>query len=114
MQVRSVRPVIAHPERYASLFEESDPIDPLLEVGALALLDVMSLVGRYGERPRRAAERMLDEGIYDAACTDAHRPDDVAVVERALARLRELAGKEESTLLLRDHPTEILAGTYEP
>lgn len=114
MQVRGVRPLIAHPERYSALFRETDPLDPLLDVGALTLLDVMSLVGRYGERPRRAAERMLEEGAYDAACTDAHRPDDVAIVARAVERLRELAGPEETDLLLAAHPRAILEGAYEP
>lgn len=114
MMVRGVRPVIAHPERYAALFRETDPLDPLLDVGALTLLDLMSLIGRYGERPRRAAERMLEEGAYDAACTDAHRPDDVAAVARSVERLRELVGREEAELLLGTHPRAILEGTYEP
>jgi protein-tyrosine phosphatase len=114
MQVRGVRPVIAHPERYAALFRETEPLDPLLDVGALTLLDVMSLVGKYGERPRRAAERLLEEGAYDAACTDTHRPDDVAIVERAVERLRALVGAEETELLLGSHPRAILDGTYEP
>ncbi|MDQ3031692.1 MAG: protein tyrosine phosphatase [Myxococcota bacterium] len=114
MQVRGVRPVIAHPERYQALFRSTDPLDPMLDVGALTLLDVMSLAGRYGERPRRTAERMLEEGAYDAACTDAHRPDDVAIVERALERLRELVGAEETELLLGEHPRAILDGRYDP
>jgi protein-tyrosine phosphatase len=114
MQLRGVRPVIAHPERYAALMRETDPLDPLLDAGALTLLDLMSLVGRYGERTRRAAERMVEEGVYDAACSDAHRPDDVALVGRAVDRLRELVGREETEQLLGEHPRAILAGTYEP
>lgn len=114
MQLRGVRPVIAHPERYADLARHSDPLDPLLEVGALCQLDLMSLVGRYGERARRAAERMLQEGLYDLACTDAHRPDDVAHVERALARLHAAIGGPEAENLLRENPRRILDGTYEP
>lgn len=114
MQVRGIKPVIAHPERYAALFKTTDPLDPLLGVGALTLLDVMSLAGRYGDRPRRAAERMLEEGAYDAACTDTHRPDDVDIVARALERLRELVGADESELLLGEHPRQILDGRYDP
>jgi hypothetical protein len=62
----------------------------------------------------RAAERMLEEGAYDAACTDSHRPDDVAMVAKAIERLRELVGREETELLLGAHPNAILEGTYEP
>lgn len=113
MQVRGVRPVLAHPERYAALFDETDPLDPMLAVGTVALLDVMSLVGRYGRASRRAAERMLDEGVYYAACTDAHRPGDVALVGEAIARLRELVGDEETEELLAENPRRILSGDVE-
>jgi protein-tyrosine phosphatase len=114
MQVKGLRPVIAHPERYHALFDRTDPLDPLLEVGAVTLLDTMSLTGKYGERPRRAAERMLEEGAYDAACSDAHRPEDVDVLEKAIVRLERLVGKEEARALLGERPRAILEGTYEP
>lgn len=113
MQLRGVRPVLAHPERYAALFRETDPLDPLLNVGCVALLDLMSLVGRYGQKPQRAAERMLEEGAYYAACTDTHRPSDVDLVAHAIERLVALVGAEERDELLRDNPARILDGTVE-
>jgi protein-tyrosine phosphatase len=113
MQVRGVRPVLAHPERYAALFRTTDPLDPMLEVGTVALLDVMSLVGRYGRASQRAAERMLEEGVYYAACSDAHRPTDVPVVAQAIDRLRALVGDEETRELLADNPRRILDGRVE-
>jgi protein-tyrosine phosphatase len=112
--VKGLHPVIAHPERYAALQDETDSLDPLLEVGALSQLDVMSLVGRYGERSKRAAERMVEEGAYDLACSDAHRPDDVELVARGIERLKSLAGKTEAQELLSTNPRAILDGTYEP
>lgn len=113
MQVRGVRPVLAHPERYAALFEQTDPLDPMLAVGTVALLDLMSLVGRYGRASRRAAERMLEEGVYYAACSDAHRPSDVELVAQAIERLRELVGAEEAEELLSENPRRILSGDVE-
>ncbi|MFW6066750.1 MAG: tyrosine-protein phosphatase [Myxococcota bacterium] len=111
LQIREIRPVLAHPERYPALFRSTDPLDRLLDVGALPLLDVMALVGRYGRRPRRAAERMLDEGVYYAACSDSHRPGDVDVVAEAIQRLHRLVGEEEARELLAVHPRAILDGT---
>jgi protein-tyrosine phosphatase len=111
MQVRGIRPVIAHPERYAPLYRETDPIDPILDAGGLPLLDLMSLVEHYGTQPRLAAERMLEEGVYYAACTDCHRPDDVARVREAIERLRELVGDDETDELLAVNPRRILDGT---
>lgn len=114
MQVAGLRPMIAHPERYSPLANETEPLDALLDAGAMTQLDLMSLVGRYGDRPRRVAERMLEEGAYDIACSDAHRPEDVELVARAIERLRELVGDDEARSLLATNPAGVLDGTYDP
>lgn len=113
MRVRGIRPVLAHPERYPALFGSSTPIERALEVGAVALLDLMSLTGKYGRRPRHTAERMLEEGMYYAACTDCHRPTDVEHVSEAIERLKELVGDEDAKALLSEHPRAILRGEVE-
>jgi protein-tyrosine phosphatase len=113
LRVRGARVVLAHPERYRPLFDRTHALDPLLDAGALPLLDLMSLTGRYGRAPQRAAERMLDEGTYFAACTDAHKPEDVPDVERGIERLKELVGANEAMELLSTNPQHILAGTAE-
>jgi protein-tyrosine phosphatase len=113
MQVRGVRPVLAHPERYSPLWKDDEPLRLLTERGTLALLDVMALVGKYGKRPQRTAEAWLDDGLYYAACTDSHRPDDLEMVEEALERLRALRGVDEARRLLDEHPRRILAGTVQ-
>lgn len=103
-----LRPVLAHPERYEPVWKDDRCLDPLLDAGALLLLDVCALVGKYGRASQRAAERLLDDGAYEAACSDAHRPEDVDAVVRAVTVLEARAGKEESQRLLRDAPRAIL------
>ena len=85
-------------------------LDPLLDAGAIPQLDLMSLVGRYGRQPQRAAERLLSEGLYYLACSDAHRAIDVDLVRDAIARLRALVGREEADALMGENPRRILAG----
>lgn len=108
---RRVQIVLAHPERYHPLFRKSDEIDPLTAAGALPLLDLMSLVGHYGRRPRKAAERMLDEDIYYAACSDVHRPQDVDKVAKAIHVLEKRVGGARTRELLYENPRHILSGT---
>ena len=43
---------------------------------ALAASDVAALVGKYGRQPTKCAHRLLEEGYYYAACSDAHRASD--------------------------------------
>jgi len=113
LQVRGLKPVIAHPERYTPIWKSSDALRELTERGALALLDVMSLGGKYGRKPQRIAEQLLDEDLYFAACTDSHKPDDLELVARSIERLRELVGEEHAETMLAEHPRQILAGTVQ-
>jgi protein-tyrosine phosphatase len=106
-------PVLAHPERYEPVWRDDTCLDPLLDAGAHLLLDVCALVGKYGQKPQRAAEKLLEEDTYEAACSDAHRPGDVDIVAKAIDRLEALVGVEEAHRLLADGPRGILeeAGT---
>ena len=110
MQTRGIKPVLAHPERYRPFFKHSKALKPLVNAGALPLLDLMSLVGKYGEQPQETAERMLEEGLYYAACSDSHRPTHVPFVKEAIERLHELVGEVRAKALLSVNPAKILDG----
>ncbi len=102
--------VIAHPERYEPVWADDRCLDPLFDAGARLLLDVCAVVGKYGRAPQRAAEKLLEDGAYEAACSDAHKPQDVPEVERSIRRLEGLVGKEETRRLLSEAPRGILEG----
>jgi protein-tyrosine phosphatase len=101
-------PVLAHPERYEPTWNDDSCLDPLLDAGAVLLLDVCALVGKYGRAPQRAAEKLLEEDAYEAACSDAHRPRDVDDVARAIERLVELVGPGEARRMLVEGPRAIV------
>lgn len=103
-----LRPVLAHPERYQPVWKDDACLDPLLDAGTALLLDLCALVGKYGRASRKAAEKLLEEEAYEAACSDAHRPSDVDEVARALETLEKRAGSRETTRLLRDGPRGLL------
>ena len=110
---RKIRPVLAHPERYEPVWDEPAVVEPLIDGGALLLLDVAALAGKYGRAPRRAAEALLERNYYYAACSDAHKASDVAEVKAGIKILFDRLGAEEATFLLRDGPRTILDGTVE-
>jgi len=110
LRSRGLLPVIAHPERYQCLWRSADILERLVDSGSAALLDVAALVGKYGRQPQKCAEQLLERGLYHAACSDAHRPSDIAEVARGIERLRELYGDDEVTFLLREGPESLLAG----
>ncbi|HEY3254046.1 MAG TPA: CpsB/CapC family capsule biosynthesis tyrosine phosphatase [Polyangiaceae bacterium] len=110
LRSRGLLPVIAHPERYQCLWREPEILEALVDSGSAALLDVAALVGKYGRKTQDCAEVLLERGLYHAACSDAHRPSDIAEVARGIERLRELYGAEEVTFMFREGPEQLLRG----
>ena len=110
LRSRGLLPVIAHPERYQCLWRSPDTLERLVDGGSAALLDVAALIGKYGRKTQECAEILLERGLYHAACSDAHRPSDLAEVARGMARVAELYGEEEVDFLFREGPESLLAG----
>ncbi len=110
---RKIRPVLAHPERYEPVWKDIHVLDEIVDGGAVLLLDVAALAGKYGRAPKRAAEALLEEGYYYAACSDAHKASDVVDVIRGIAELEEVAGADETRFLLIEGPAQILEGRVE-
>jgi protein-tyrosine phosphatase len=101
--------ILAHPERYHPVWADDSCLDAILDAGGHLLLDVCALIGKYGRVAQAAAEKLLREEAYEAACSDAHKPGDVPDVKRAIARLEELVGQAEAVRLLAEAPAAILA-----
>lgn len=64
------RPLIAHPERYMYM-DESD-YSALKAKGYQFQLNLLSLSGYYGSRPRLVSEKLLAQGCYDYVGSDLH------------------------------------------
>lgn len=107
---RRLLPVIAHPERYRKFWDHPEALERLEEQGIAALLDCMALTGKYGRRPQRAAEELLDRELYQAACTDLHRPADLDAVQASLRLIEKRYGKDEIEFLFRAGPAALLEG----
>ena len=105
---RGLFPVIAHPERYQPVWKDDRCLDPFIDQGARLLLDVCAVIGKYGRAAERAALKLLEEEAYEAACSDAHRPEDAEATATAITRLESLVGTEEATRLLSGGPRAIL------
>lgn len=63
--------ILAHPERYRYM-EESD-YNKLKSEGLLFQMNLLSIVGAYGETARKKAEWLLNKGMIDFLGSDVHR-----------------------------------------
>ncbi len=107
---RGLTPVFAHPERCAE-FGRPGRADEAVRLGAALQLDLGALLGRYGREARRAADRLLDGGLYAAAATDLHGAEGARRwVPEALRALEKRLGAEGAGRLCRENPKRMLAG----
>lgn len=114
LQTEGYIPVIAHPERYRTVWKNPEVVRRLVELGSVALLDIAALVGKYGKRSREAAWELLEMGTYDAACTDSHRPSDVELAEQGIYEVRSQYGEDEVEFLFDHGPRALLEGRRPP
>lgn len=110
MLLKGCRPVLAHPERYADAWSSSEKLEPIAAGGAVFLIDLPSLGGKFGRKPKKTAERLLEEGLAYALCSDAHKPTDLRHVEEGLERARRLVGDAALEQLCGANTRRILEG----
>lgn len=91
---RGIRPILAHPERIRALEAGLDPLFRWREAGWRLQLNLLSLVGRHGPRARDLALEILEEGLYDFAGSDLHRPAELEPLGRARRMFQEITASE--------------------
>lgn len=72
MQSQGLKPVFAHPERYAYLQGNYSLAVDLAERGALLQINLNSLCGYYSSMAKKTAEKLIDDGLVSFVGSDMH------------------------------------------
>lgn len=92
-------PIIAHPERNESIIENPNILYNYITKGALAHLNLPSLVGFYGARSKNTAELLLTHNLIHFVGTDSHSNGKRSPrVERHLRILERIVGEDYNRL----------------
>jgi protein-tyrosine phosphatase len=102
-------PVLAHPERYHNAAPTLADAGEWRRAGAALQLNAGSLLGRYGEGPRRVAWGLVERGWADYLCSDFHARGRCATAEAAAA-LSRAGGALQARRLTQENPARLLAG----
>ena len=78
LQVAGYIPVLAHPERYLFYHKKFNEYKKLKEAGCLFQLNLLAVVGYYGYNITKAAEKLLQKGMYDYVGSDVHHDNHIA------------------------------------
>ena len=105
------RPVIAHIERYESLYKDLKSVDALLEKGAYIQINSEALHERY--KIRSFAKKLLKERMVHFLATDAHnmrhRSPRISDAARYIAKHY---GEDYCRRLVIDNPAKVINNDY--
>ena len=110
LQLAGYQPVLAHPERYPFVQRDPAALDAVVAREVILQLTAPSLLGEYGWRIRRTAERLLRQGSYTVAASDRHHPGRDRSLADLHQRIAELRDSEVAEMLLRSNPQRLLNG----
>lgn len=113
LQVKGVRPILAHPERNVGLRQEFERLAEWVKRGLLLQVNARSLLGESGSRAQRFAEELLEWRMVHFLASDAHgvrrRPPGLAKAKEHAARI---AGRDVADALVHSNPGRVLAGEH--
>ena len=73
LQMKNYEIILAHPERYPYYSSASSKLQHLKDMGVYFQVNILSLIGFYGEDPRRKAFEMIEKGWVEFLGTDMHK-----------------------------------------
>lgn len=111
LRARGLRPILVHPERYASLSGDLDRARELVERGVLFQINGGSLTGQFGRRVQRAARELVASGLVQFVGSDAHNTTSRPLqLREAREVVQDLIGEEGTELLFRINPERAIRG----
>lgn len=94
LQVAGYIPVLAHPERYIFYHNNFEEYNKLKRAGCLFQLNLLSVVGYYGDRISETAEKLLQKGMYNFVGSDVHHDNHIAAFAQKV-KLKDLSTIKE-------------------
>lgn len=94
LQVAGYIPVLAHPERYLFYHHNFEEYLKLKKAGCLFQLNLLSVVGYYGESIAKIADKLLQKGLYDFVGSDVHHANHIAAFKQKV-KLKDLTPLKE-------------------
>mgnify|MGYP004492700833 FL=1 len=109
IQRAGIVPVLAHPERYVFVQQEPYIVFDLVRAGIIIQINRGSILGKFGLRPKAAADYLLKSGMVHIVASDGHKSySRIPILYDAYAEVKRNYGKEYADMLFKKNPQNIL------
>lgn len=109
LELKGIRPILAHPERYQRLEANYDLLLKWRRQGLLLQCNAGSFTGIFGREVKSDAEKLLAAGLVDFIGSDAHRTYGRNTdMSKAADVIKALAGDEAFERIALKNPQKII------
>jgi len=109
LQIKGFSPIISHPERNLKIIENPNILYSMIEKGALAQMNILSLEGMYGKAAMETALILLSHNMIHFAATDTHSDGRRSPeIKKLLKLLENKAGKENYWRIIYENPERVI------
>jgi protein-tyrosine phosphatase len=111
---RSIRPLIAHPERNKQVMKDVEQLQPFIDAGCWLQVTGGSLTGGFGEQAMATAHQLLSDGAVTVIASDGHnntarQPG----LKQAYDCIEQNYGTERAHCLMKSTPLSLVASQFE-
>lgn len=105
----SIKPILAHPERYKVIQENPNLVSDYLNKGALIQCNYGSILGLYGSRAKKTLKKLLKNGQVNFLGSDCHKQESVyKKIPDAIKKIKKIIGEDEFYKLSTTNPKKVL------
>lgn len=110
LKIKDITPIIAHPERYEYIQKHPDKVKEWIEEGALLQSNYGSIIGIYGNGPKKTLKKLLKQNLITFLGTDIHYPNNKIYlnIEKIRKKIIKLLGEDKFIELTITNPKKIL------
>jgi len=84
LQLKGYKPILAHVERYNYWHNNYEKFQEIKDKGVFFQLNLNSLTGVYNESTKKAAEYMIEQGMYEFLGSDCHHMRHIELMGQAV------------------------------
>ncbi|HXW63180.1 MAG TPA: CpsB/CapC family capsule biosynthesis tyrosine phosphatase [Candidatus Acidoferrales bacterium] len=111
LQLAGLRPIVTHPERNPLIRAQPERLYRWLRQGCYAQVTAQSLLGRFGEAAREAAQLWLDAGAIHFLASDAHNLTTRPLrLKETFEHVSQTRGQDVARALLVENPLAAFEG----
>lgn len=102
-------PVLAHPERYSFIQQNSEELEELVDMGALCQSNYGSIIGLYGKKTEKTVKKLLKNNLIHFFGSDVHRQEQIYnKIPKAIKKIKKIISEDKFIELSEINPQKVL------